>query len=177
MFPLIARASTSLSSIPDKLLRLRKDLPTTAPCAVAQESWLRLIAPLIDKDQLVVQELVEIPPGFINNLNEELREWERSKRSVRLMELRPAKRHGTYLADDKHGLLVTDMSNHGITVTADQRPLDESDLGFECEEVVQFKPKWLAQSPSAPENARRCRTCALRARSNSERVLLGKSVE
>lgn len=31
-------------------------------------------------------------------------------------------------------------------------------------DVLQFKPKWLAQSPSAPEGARRCRQCALVAR-------------
>ena len=29
---------------------------------------------------------------------------------------------------------------------------------------VEFKPKWVVQSPSAPKRARRCRTCALRAR-------------
>ena len=29
--------------------------------------------------------------------------------------------------------------------------------------AVEFKPKWLAQSPTAPKGARRCRTCALRA--------------
>lgn len=27
--------------------------------------------------------------------------------------------------------------------------------------VLEFKPKWLAQSPNAPKNAKRCRTCAL----------------
>lgn len=47
------------------------------------------------------------------------------------------------------GVLVTDMSVHKV---------DESGvLGSE------FKPKWLAQSPTAPGRARRCRTCALAA--------------
>ncbi|KXH30495.1 inositol-pentakisphosphate 2-kinase [Colletotrichum salicis] len=32
------------------------------------------------------------------------------------------------------------------------------------ERVVEFKPKWLAQSPSAPENANTCRCCALAAK-------------
>lgn len=31
-------------------------------------------------------------------------------------------------------------------------------------DVLQFKPKWLAQSPSAPKDARRCRQCAVLAR-------------
>lgn len=30
--------------------------------------------------------------------------------------------------------------------------------------LIQFKPKWLAPSPSAPPNSKRCRTCALHAR-------------
>lgn len=34
---------------------------------------------------------------------------------------------------------------------------------------IQLKPKWLVQSPNAPPNARRCRTCALRAMRYSER--------
>lgn len=33
-------------------------------------------------------------------------------------------------------------------------PIDENDL------LVEFKPKWLSQSPSAPKNAIRCRQCA-----------------
>lgn len=60
---------------------------------------------------------------------------------------RPEKRRGVYLADDEFGLLVED-----------QRPQEKGGaIGLE------FKPKWLCQSPSAPEEARRCRTCAKRA--------------
>lgn len=33
--------------------------------------------------------------------------------------------------------------------------------------LVEFKPKWLLQSPTAPKNAMRCRTCALRDRRNA----------
>ncbi|WQF76188.1 Putative inositol-pentakisphosphate 2-kinase [Colletotrichum destructivum] len=42
----------------------------------------------------------------------------------------------------------------------------------EDERVVEFKPKWLAQSPSAPKDANTCRCCALAARkfaSNKDR--------
>jgi len=34
--------------------------------------------------------------------------------------------------------------------------------------LFHFKPKWLAQSPTAPVNARRCRTCALAARRETD---------
>jgi inositol-pentakisphosphate 2-kinase len=36
---------------------------------------------------------------------------------------------------------------------------------------IEFKPKWLAQSPDAPDNAYRCRNCALRALRASKRTL------
>jgi inositol-pentakisphosphate 2-kinase len=36
------------------------------------------------------------------------------------------------------------------------------------ETVIEFKPKWLVQSPSAPKNAVRCRQCSRVARSNAE---------
>ena len=54
-------------------------------------------------------------------------------------------RHGTYLADEEYASLVTDMSGSGDPHVV----------------TLEFKPKWLAQAPSAPKNARRCRMCAL----------------
>lgn len=36
--------------------------------------------------------------------------------------------------------------------------------------MIHFKPKWLAQSPSAPSEARRCRTCALQASQGTGRT-------
>lgn len=36
--------------------------------------------------------------------------------------------------------------------------------------TIHFKPKWLTQSPSAPVNAKRCRTCALQASKGSKRT-------
>ncbi len=47
------------------------------------------------------------------------------------------------------------FSDWGL-LTRDMRPGDSS----ECL-LVEFKPKWLAQSPSAPPNAIRCRQCAV----------------
>ncbi|KAH7396023.1 inositol-pentakisphosphate 2-kinase [Cadophora sp. MPI-SDFR-AT-0126] len=152
----------------NKLLRLRKDLPTTFPCLLAQSTWSRLIRPLFPSSQLVNQSLVSLHTDsydHISALNTSLVAWERQPLSSTTTvtastskvssndaacedeqepkTTRPQKRHGVYLANDPHGLLVIDMSGLG---------------------VLQFKPKWLAQSPSAPVGARRCRQCALVAR-------------
>lgn len=40
---------------------------------------------------------------------------------------------------------------------------------------LEFKPKWLAQSPIAPADATRCRTCAREAYRNSQKAAQGKS--
>ena len=140
----------TLMTSQDKLLRLRKDLPTTFPCLHAQSTWSRLVAPLFPSSQLVQQSLVSLRPDTYNHittLNSSLLAWENEKDSLTTISknqgARPLKRHKVYLSNDPHGLLVTDMSSPG---------------------VVQFKPKWLAQSPTAPRGARRCRQCALGAR-------------
>ncbi|KAI0195380.1 inositol pentakisphosphate 2-kinase-like protein [Xylaria flabelliformis] len=41
--------------------------------------------------------------------------------------------------------------------------------------VLEFKPKWLAQSPIAPQNAKRCRTCAREAFRNNQKRAKGKT--
>ncbi|ORY69527.1 inositol-pentakisphosphate 2-kinase-domain-containing protein [Pseudomassariella vexata] len=41
--------------------------------------------------------------------------------------------------------------------------------------TLEFKPKWLAQSPIAPEDATRCRTCAREAHRNQVKLKEGKS--
>ncbi|EEP78428.1 conserved hypothetical protein [Uncinocarpus reesii 1704] len=82
--------------------------------------------------------------GFAVACNERLREDEANGR-------RPKARHGVYLSTkEPFGLLITDMS-----------PAPGSG-----ESLWEFKPKWLLQSPSAPPNSKRCRTCALRERKN-----------
>lgn len=110
-----------------------------------------------------MQHLVEVKSsGIIQKLNNELEEWDKIpdgyKGSCR--EPRPAKGQGKYLADDDHGLLVEDMT-----------PLMARDI-----ELLEFKPKWLTQSRSAPEFSKRCRTCAKRARTNAERIKAGEPI-
>lgn len=95
----------------DKLLRLRKDLATTLPCKGSQEKWLRLIVPMFHEKHLVKQSLVQLrPSGAIKRLNEALHGWKRDEYRQQ-HSLRSTKRHGTYLADDEFGLLVTDMTS------------------------------------------------------------------
>ncbi|CAL3968432.1 unnamed protein product [Diplocarpon coronariae] len=153
------------SFIDNKLLRLRKNLATTLPCAVAQEAWTRLVLPLFPPHQLVMQSLVEVRTGnIVSRLNKSLEQWEYSCAIIDgphpSGSARPFKRRGVYLADDDHGLLVTDMSPR-----------------LPGEEIIQFKPKWLAQSPSAPAAARRCRTCANVARKNAAAARLHQPLE
>ena len=132
------------SLLKGKLLRLRKDVATATSVAESQKAFEKNVKPSFRDDDLVEQTLVDLVPELISSCNEELRSMERAM-------TRSQKRHGVYLnVHEKYGLLVTDMSITG---------------GKEVV-LVEFKPKWLAQSPSAPRNAVRCRTCALRAMRN-----------
>lgn len=121
-----------------KLVRLRKRISSTATVAESQNHFENSIKPLFPSENLVQQILFQPSKGILKDCNARLREMEKTG-------ARPAKRHGVYLAEDEtYGMLVTDMSCN-----------DDSFKFFE------FKPKWLAQSPSAPPGSKRCRTCAL----------------
>lgn len=123
-----------------KLLRLRKGIESGTPYIETVRCFDTQIRTLFRDDELVGQELVKLPRNFVASCNERLREDESNGR-------RPKKRHGVYLSTkEPFGLLITDMS-----------PSPDSGA---C--LWEFKPKWLLQSPSAPSNAKRCRTCALR---------------
>lgn len=157
-----SNVASIITPLPDpfenKLLRVRKDLPTTLPCAVSHAAWLRLIAPLFRPDQIVGQSLIKLQPaGLITRLNVELRHWELHPRPMKYSTLsldrRPKSRQGVYLAQDNYGLLITDMTHGTRSGTS----------------VIEFKPKWLVQSLSAPVNSKRCRQCAHVARVNAKR--------
>lgn len=123
-----------------KLLRLRKDLRSVTSVANSHQHFEDHIEPLFPAETLVEQVLCKITPEFVRKCNLVLRSEEEH-----LMK-RPEKRHGVNLSEtETHGLLITDMRydrEHAST---------------------EFKPKWLAQSPAAPPDSKRCRTCALRA--------------
>ncbi|RKF74676.1 Inositol-pentakisphosphate 2-kinase [Golovinomyces cichoracearum] len=150
-------SDAEFSNYANRLLRLRKNLPTTAPVGVSQSNWINYISPLFHPDEIVQQSLVAIKPsGIISRLNDELRDLERSMHHAGSRR-RAKSRQGTYLADDEFGLLITDMT-----------PGHHSDI------VIEFKPKWLSQSLSAPSNSTRCRQCAVNARLRAQSESSGK---
>ncbi|KAJ5090312.1 Inositol-pentakisphosphate 2-kinase [Penicillium argentinense] len=134
-----------------KLLRLRKETKAAVSYREIVHNFDAKIRPLFHTDELVDQNLIRLPDGLLAHCNELLR----------LSELngeRPKKRHGGYLcSSEPFGLLITDMTifnEPGAT-------------------LAELKPKWLLQSPSAPDTANRCRTCALREMKNYESRRLG----
>ncbi|TKA24346.1 hypothetical protein B0A50_06816 [Salinomyces thailandicus] len=121
---------------PVPLLRIRKNLSHVQGAEQQLQAFNEHFRPLFPPQHLIEHELVELDEGAVPALNASLKRYKR-----------PSNRSGDVMAEDeKYGLLVTDMS-----------PLPRE------ARLVQLKPKWLAQSPTAPRDAKRCRTCALRA--------------
>ncbi|KAF8242569.1 hypothetical protein K440DRAFT_648161 [Wilcoxina mikolae CBS 423.85] len=122
------------------LLRLRKTLASSQPNLSAYNYLSTTAYPLFPAHLLVATTLIRLPPSLLASENSRLKALEASGQ-------RPKKRHGMYLdTEEEFGFLVADMT-----------PYTPRQI------LVEFKPKWVVQSPSAPEGARRCRTCALRA--------------
>ena len=149
----------SLSTDPavkQKLLRLRKGTwsgdaesqkapaqrpPPFLTSMQVLDFYTSSIRPLFKPGQLVEQELVHIDHQLVAQCNTRLDELEHAH-------LRPVGRHHWHIKhEEAHGLLITSML-----------PSSQKSALFH------FKPKWLAQSPTAPPKSRRCRTCALAAR-------------
>jgi inositol-pentakisphosphate 2-kinase len=122
------------------LLRLRK-ARSISPYGEIVHNFKTIVSLLFPDDALIHPRLFKLPhaQGLIPRLNEALREKE-------VDGSRSEMRKGAYLAtDEEYGIFVQDM-----------RPRHKN------ERFIEFKPKWLIQSPSAPAMAKRCRTCALR---------------
>ena len=133
---LIATADTT-----DCLLRLRKALLSVQPSQRTYAYLATTAFPLFPAHLPIPTTLVRLPPALLARENVRLLALEAAGR-------RPARRAGLYLEPtEAFGFLVRDMTPHSA------RQL-----------LVEFKPKWVVQSPSGPKRARRCRTCALRAR-------------
>jgi inositol-pentakisphosphate 2-kinase len=138
-----------------KLLRLRKALPSSQSNLQAYHDLHNVFFPLFPSSLLVEQDLVELPAGLLHAENAVVRKRETSG-------LRSKKRVGLYLEESEpYGFLVTDM-------TADF---------MKGEVLVEFKPKWVLPSPSAPSGWKRCRTCALRAQRNTKKAAKGETLE
>lgn len=126
-----------------KLFRFRKSTPFAMSCAQTVSNFQRRVAPLFPERNLVDQKLHRVPDQYAltAKLNGALELREKNG-------TRPMQRRGVYLtpsSEEPDHILVTNMTPRG----PDER-------------TIEFKPKWLVQSPSAPAGARRCRTCAIR---------------
>lgn len=124
-----------------KLLRLRKDVPHVQSAREQLAAFDEHFKPLFPPESLIQYELIEFDEGVPSRINNELKKLQRPPH--RLRDLLPT--------DETYGLLVTDMTPQSGDV------------------LLQLKPKWLAQAPHAPRDARRCRTCALRAHRASQK--------
>ncbi|KAA8914813.1 inositol-pentakisphosphate 2-kinase [Sphaerosporella brunnea] len=136
-------SSTVLST---RLIRLRKALPSAQPNKATFNYISHTAFPLFPSSLLVSTELVRVPRAVLERENARLL-------SLEALGARSKKRHGLYLETmEEYAFLVADMSAR---------------TGREV--LVEFKPKWVVQSPSAPQDARRCRTCALRLKKDGGR--------
>ena len=100
------------------------------------------------------QELVIIRgSGIIDAINEYLK-CNDKKRKDKFM--------GTTIGQSEWGFLIEDMRAEGDHFPSDALAHGSGKLTHTDENglLVEFKPKWLSQSPSAPKNAIRCRQCA-----------------
>lgn len=125
-----------------KLLRLRKNLSHVRSAEEQLEAVNANFRNLFPPENLVQHELIGLDRDVLKLLNRSLEDLVRPRH--RTADLLPV--------EDMSGLLVTDMT-----------PLAG-------EVLLQLKPKWLTQSPNAPPNAKRCRTCAVRSHRASERI-------
>ncbi|KAF8475683.1 inositol-pentakisphosphate 2-kinase-domain-containing protein [Kalaharituber pfeilii] len=149
------------------LLRLRKALPSGSRNLPAFAALNTVFFPLFPKEFVLDTRIVKIPGGLIDRENEILKKREacgqRLSTRTGLYLVGPPPAPGTPVdengerstAYERYALLVEDMTPAIPT-------LDQDGKASHREVLVEFKPKWLAQSPSAPKGARRCRTCALR---------------
>ncbi|KAL7937581.1 inositol-pentakisphosphate 2-kinase domain-containing protein [Trichoderma chlorosporum] len=128
-----------------KLLRVAKApslgrAPTSSDYYLRQqEFFIRQIQPHLG-EHAVSQELVVLhKSGIVGDLNAMLRD---------MNHLRKPKFQGSFIGQASWGFLVEDMRPNG----------EDGSI------LIEFKPKWLLQSPSAPKAAIRCRQCALELR-------------
>ncbi|KAK4190056.1 inositol pentakisphosphate 2-kinase [Podospora australis] len=126
------------------LLRVPKAETKTHDYPSLQSYWETTICPLFPSSNLVQQRLIRLssPSSITAKLNTALGTVESTRR--------PDFQGTCVLSSAEYGMLVEDM-----------RSVSGGDLSLE------FKPKWLSPSPSAPPSSLRCRNCAREALRNS----------
>ena len=139
---------------PTRLLRLQKSTASAVHPLENTKFLSHKIKPLFDQKQVVTMGLWPANSKKIAAFNEIILKAERDGR-------RPIDRSGTYLRLDQGWVVFME----------DMRPHGESQF------TIDFKPKWLLQSPSAPASSIRCRTCALREMRRSDKRAMGQVEE
>jgi inositol-pentakisphosphate 2-kinase len=132
------------------VLRMRKDLPTTRPTLVNMTAIRDRITPLFGPEHVhnlmpkalypLTEEVLQQADQILQGLDEHLAKSHAGSRV-------PAGRGPAHppLNEEPHAVLMPNLRHGDHTL------------------FHEFKPKWLHQSPSAPADARRCRTCATNA--------------
>ncbi|KAL2169657.1 hypothetical protein VTG60DRAFT_5796 [Thermothelomyces hinnuleus] len=136
VFEVLVEPGSEYSSIfQGHLLRVPKAGTKAHSYSELQEYWETIVRPLFRPEDLVQQRLVKLEGRELAaRLNHVLEQEEDSRR---------ADFKGSRVAETEYGMLVEDM-----------RKRSPDDV------TLEFKPKWLAQSPNAPASATRCRNCA-----------------
>ncbi|KAI1814826.1 inositol-pentakisphosphate 2-kinase-domain-containing protein [Poronia punctata] len=132
------------------LLRVPKATSGVTPCNYEslQAFQENMVEARIGRQHLVPQILISISADVASLLNEA---WAKDKSNG-------SHNNESSVIQPGHAMLVEDM---------------RASPGYK---VFEFKPKWLAQSPIAPSDAKRCRTCAREAYRNSNKMTKGLPV-
>ncbi|EHA52909.1 hypothetical protein MGG_05177 [Pyricularia oryzae 70-15] len=133
-------------SMRDLLIRVPKDV--TGDHEEIHKHWCENVYPLFESRDLVPQYLVKIEgqDDILVRLRSELEAAETKGQ-------RKSKMKGTKIKTDiRTAMLIHDM-----------RPRNDNEI------LIEFKPKWLEQSPTAPKDATRCRNCAREAYRNNKK--------
>ncbi|KAI1661743.1 inositol-pentakisphosphate 2-kinase-domain-containing protein [Daldinia decipiens] len=124
------------------LLRVPKATPDVTPCdyETLQDFQEKFVDVHVGRQHIVPQILIQIPQAVADALNLKRDNALRAK----------GIRGDQSIIQAGHAMLVEDMGPSPDYI------------------ALEFKPKWLAQAPMAPENAARCRTCAREALRNGK---------
>jgi inositol-pentakisphosphate 2-kinase len=146
------------------LLRLRKLLPGAPTTKQLHEHLNTRFAPLLGNYMLRC-DLIELDSELIPTFNKILQDEEAAEYDWAGRPVTPKGRARRLLdAEERWGMLVEDMSCGNYLYHNDEDEPEAEDPGEEWRDMatVEFKPKWLTQSPNAPSNWTLCRTCAVR---------------
>jgi inositol-pentakisphosphate 2-kinase len=142
-----------MQALQGMLLRVRKVVGTHIRSTREMvEEYEQRIKPLFHRKYLLQQKLIRLPRDITIRLGKMLIGAEEQG-------IRPLKRRGQRLVPQTcvptAGLSAEKPEDYGILIQ-DLSPKSHT------EHFLEFKPKWLVSSRSAPANSTRCRTCALR---------------